>query len=149
VSTSLQLREQMAAILTTEMLFAAFPVQVLPRRMGNPTPPSIDMWPGNGGEMRDYASAGFQTVGGALLFTVRARVAAADSEAQQELLYSFCDDDDPLCVAAALMDDQTLGGYAASVDVRGPSEPTIYQDVIGDPPLLGAQWRVLVEDAET
>jgi len=147
LSTSLELREAMAATLDTAMLFASFPVQVLPRRMGNPTPPCIDMWPGNAGEMRDYTAAGMGDIAGAFLFTVRARVAAADSESQQELLYSFCDDEDPLCVAGVLMEDQTLGGYAASVDVTGPTEPTIYQDVIGDPPLLGAQWRVEVLNA--
>jgi len=107
------------------------------------------MWPGSQGEQRDPAAAGFGDVNGALLFTVRARVAAADNEAEQELLYAFCDEDNPRCVAAALMEDQTLGGLAASVEVLGPSEPTIYQDIAGQTPLLGVQWRVEILNAES
>ncbi len=141
---TLLVREGMADVLEQAFGGNGFPVQVIPRRWYDPTPPAIDMWPGNAGEQRDPAAAGFGDINGALLFTVRARVAAVDNEAQQELLYSFCDDADPLCLAAALMDDQTLGGLASSVEVLGPSEPAIYQDIPAQAPLLGVQWRVEV-----
>src|SRR4029077_14865917 len=109
VNTSLEVTSAIVTVLEGVLLAGVpYVLQVLKVRFGNPTPPCIDMWPGNAGTMHDDVSAGFGAVGGTHLFTVRARVAASDNEAQQELLYSFCDDLDPLSVAAALMDDQTL-----------------------------------------
>ncbi len=150
MSSLLEIREAMVDTLDTVLNGnGGFPVQVLPQRWYAPTPPAIDMWPGNAGEQRDPAAAGFGDVNGALLFTVRARVAAVDNDAQQELLYTFCDEDDPHCVAAVLMDDQTLNGLASSVEVLGPNEPTIYQDIAGQTPLLGVQWRVEILNVTT
>lgn len=150
MSSLLELREEMVSVLDGVLnTTGEFPVQIAPRRLMSPTPPVVDMWPGSQGEQRDPAAAGFGDVNGALLFTVRARVAAADNEAEQELLYAFCDEDDPRCVAAVLMDDQTLNGLASSVKVLGPSEPTIYQDIAGQTPLLGVQWRVEILNAES
>ncbi len=150
MSGLLELREGIVAVLEDAIVAElGFAVQFSPRRLMSPTPPVIDMWPGNAGEQRDGAAAGFQDVNGALLFTVRARVAAADNEAEQELLYALCDEEDPACVAVALMADQTLNGLASSVEVLGPSEPTIYQDVAGQTPLLGVQWRVEILNVTT
>ncbi len=149
MSGLLELREEMVVVLEDVVGGVGFAVQVSPRRLMSPTPPVIDMWPGNAGEQRDPAAAGFGDVNGALLFTVRARVAAADNEAEQELLYAFCDEESSSCVAAALMADQTLNGFASSVEVLGPNEPTIYQDVAGQTPLLGVQWRVEILNVTT
>lgn len=143
----LDILDELAATLDIAVNTTGWPVQVSARRRFSPTPPALDMWPGNAGEQRDTATTGFQETAGTLLVTVRARVAAADHEAQQDLLYAFCDPADPCCVVDALMDDQTLGGLAASVEVLGPSEPTIYQDVAGQTPLLGVQWRVEILEA--
>jgi hypothetical protein len=150
VSTLLELREEIVTVLEAALnVDGEFPVQVAARRLMSPTPPVVDMWPGNAGEIRDPVASGFGDLNGSILITVRARVAAADNEAEQELLYAFCDDEDLRCVAAALMSDQTLNGLASSIEVLGPSEPTIYQDIAGQTPLLGVQWRVEILNVTT
>ena len=86
-------------------------VQVTGRLNPNPTPPSIDIYPGD--PFRDVTTAGFQQIGGELLFTVRARVTTVDNVAGQNLLLRLMDDDDAISVAGTLMDDQTLNGLAS------------------------------------
>ena len=92
-------------------------VQVVGRRNFNPTPPSIDIYPGD--PFRDTPSAGFTETGGELLLTVRARVSTVDNIAGQELLLRLMDDEDAIGVASTLMEDQTLNGLASSVYVEG------------------------------
>lgn len=149
IAALLDILDELRDVLDLSVNTTGWPVQVSARRIFSPTPPAIDMWPGNAGEQRDVATVGFGDTAGTLLVTVRARVAAADHESQQDLLYGFCDTEDPRCVVEALMEDQTLGGLASSVNVLGPSEPTIYQDVAGQTPLLGVQWRVEILEAHS
>ena len=88
-------------------------VQVTGRRNFNPTPPSIDIYPGD--PFRSTPdSAGFGETGGELLLTVRARVTTVDNIAGQDLLLRLMDDEDAISVASTLMEDQTLGGLASS-----------------------------------
>lgn len=115
-------------------------LQVEPRFVYNPTPPTVDIYPGTPG--RDEATAAFDDINGGYRFVVRVRV-AGDEAAQQDLLIAFMDDTDDLCIAHALMDDSTLNGYAASVDVEAPTGFQLYPDLT-DKPLLGVQWPVLV-----
>ena len=72
-------------------------VQVVGRRNFNPTPPSIDIYPGD--PFRDVLSAGFNEPGGELLLTVRARVSTVDNIGGQELLLRLMDDEDAIGVA--------------------------------------------------
>ena len=65
-------------------------VQVEPRMVLNPSPPTIDIYPGD--DSRDPSSAGFDDVAGGYFFTVRARVSTADETAGQDLLLAFMDD---------------------------------------------------------
>jgi hypothetical protein len=90
------------------------------------TTPAIDMYPGVG---RDTESKMFSddTDGGGYLFTVRARLSANDYDSHQRILYRLMDDADSLCIAAALDDDPTLGGLAASLDCTDPSGEVIYE----------------------
>jgi hypothetical protein len=85
----------------------------------NPTPPSIDVYPGD--PFVDDAGAGFTDLDGSVYFTVRARVSTADSYAGQELLLAFMDSGGPLSVQAALAADDTLNGLASQVVVEGPT----------------------------
>lgn len=119
-------------------------VQVVGRRNFNPTPPSIDIYPGDPFRDLTDGTAGFQEVGGALLLTVRARVTTVDNTAGQELLLRFMDDEDDISVAGTLMEDQTLGGLASSVSVDGNSGYISYLDPGQDGALLGCEWRVRV-----
>lgn len=115
-------------------------VQVEPGMVFNATPPTVDVYPGTPG--RDEASAAFDEINGGYNFVVRVRV-AGDEDSQQRLLIQFMDDTNDLCVAAALYEDPTLNGLAASVDVGTPTGWQLYPDLT-DKPLLGVQWPVLV-----
>ncbi len=119
-------------------------VQVVGRRNFNPTPPAIDIYPGD--PFRESPGiAGFGETGGELIFTVRARVTTVDNIAGQELLLRFMDDEDPISVASTLMDDQTLNGLASSVYVEGNSGYLQYvEGGTEGGALLGCEWRVRV-----
>ncbi len=117
-------------------------VQVEPRLVINPTPPCIDIYPGD--PSRDTESAAFDDLTGGYLFTVRARVSTADSEAGQDLLLAFMDDTNDLCLVQALEDEPTLNGLADDLSVRGVTGYVLFPDLGGDGALLGCQWTVLV-----
>lgn len=124
-------------------------LQVEPRLNVNPTSPSIDVYPGD--PLDDPDSQAFGQIGGALIFTVRARVSTADSYAGQDLLLSLMDAESAMSISAALQDDQTLNGLATSVKVEGPSGYEQFVDPgstskghLGGTALLGCTWRVTV-----
>lgn len=122
-------------------------VQVEPRIVLNPTPPVIDMYPGdpsNDPELRGFADM----VGGEIL-TVRARVSTADHTAGQDLLLALMDDEDPLSVMLAIKDDKTLNGLAADLDVRERSGYITFIDSVSDGALLGCTWQVVVIKARS
>lgn len=141
-ASSLEIREAMADQIRAH--YAAeitdLDIQVEPRIVFNPTPPTIDLQPNT--PARDADSAGFGEVDGAFRFYVRLRV-AGDEEAQQELLFAAMDETDDMCVANALLDDPTLNGYAASVFVEAPTGFELAQDVT-DRPLLSVRFPVTV-----
>lgn len=100
-------------------------------RLNSPsTTPAYDIFPGAG---RDTETVMFASDhdGGGYLFTVRARLGSNDYDANQRLLYRNMDDQDDLCIAAAL-DSSTLGGYAADVFCTDPSGEVLYQDPGGN-----------------
>ena len=119
-------------------------IQVEPRMVASPTPPTIDMYPGDVSRGTDAAAFG---VDGEFLFTVRARVAMNDDVAQQDLLLGFMDDVNALSVAAAILDDHTLGGLASSVDCIDPTGYVLYPT--GEATLLGFQFTCRVIRADS
>lgn len=116
--------------------------QVVGRLNLDPTPPCIDIYPGDPFDNLD--ATGFADRNGAYVFTVRARVSTADHVAGQDVLLSWMDADSDTGVAALLEDDQTLNGYAGSVDVESMSGFRHYVDVAGQHAYLGCEWRVRV-----
>jgi hypothetical protein len=110
----------------------------------NPSPPTIDMYPADPSDEPELRAFGEPL--GADLITVRARVGMSDSLAIQDLLLAFMDDDDPLSIARALDDDTTLGGVAASLDVRSRSG---YVRVLEGGDYLGCLWQVIVLKARS
>lgn len=119
-------------------------VQVEPRMVSAPSPPTIDMYPGDLSRGTEAASFG---VDGEHLFTVRARVNENDPVANQDLLLAFMDDVNALSVALALLDDPTLGGLAASLDCVDPTGYVLYP--VGGETLLGFQFTCKVIRAES
>lgn len=123
-------------------------VQVEPRMLINPTEPSIDIYPADPFGVQDTQGFGGQDP--LLNFVVRARISTADQDAGQDMLLSFMDPEDPLSVAVALDDDQTLNGLAGSVYVTGPSGYTLFLDASGNGQgLLGCTWLVSVLNAKS
>jgi hypothetical protein len=102
----------------------------------NPTPPSIDIYPGDPFQQ----GAGFGITEKEVFFTVRARVSTADDEAGQGALRRMMDPADPASVEAALADgdvavignDGSVSGYRQYSDGADPGGAT----------LLGCEWRV-------
>lgn len=119
-------------------------VQVEPRMVGAPTPPCVDMYPGDVSRGTESAAFGLK---GELLFTVRARVAMNDADSQQDLLLAFMDDVNDLSLAAALETDVTLGGLADSLDCLDPTGYVLYP--YGQETLLGFQFTCRVMRANS
>ena len=66
-------------------------LQVYPYLNSNPTPPSLDIYPG----APFQTGAGFGVGQSQVWFTIRARVATADQEAAMKLLLRLMDPNDP------------------------------------------------------
>lgn len=98
-----------------------------------PTPPTLDVYPGN--PFQDGAAFG---VGHSRIYaTVRARVGMDDPEAGMQLLLRLLDPGDPASVEAALADaDWVVVG-------EGVNGFTQYgDDLPGASQMLGSEWRV-------
>ena len=119
-------------------------VQVEPRMISAPTPPTIDMYPGDISRGTEAAAFGTE---GEFLFTVRCRVNENDATANQDLLLAFMDDVNGLSVPMALLEEPTLGGLATSLLVRDPTGFVTYP--FGDATLVGFQFTCLVIRADS
>jgi len=107
-------------------------LQITPYLNVNPTPPSIDVYPG----APFQTGAGFGPASAQVFWTIRARVSTADSEAGQKLLLRMLDPTDPASVEAAIAD-------SVAVTPEGVSEFREYlEDAAENGRLLGAEWRV-------
>lgn len=134
-----QIRTTLQAVNTVE-------VQVEPQYVLNPSPLTIDVYPGD--VARDSASAAFDDDGGYLL-TVRARINTPDFDAAYDVLLSLMDDEDSLCLAQALLDDPTLNGHASDLDVRDPTGLRAYETPSGEGAHLGFQFTAIVLPAKS
>ena len=142
MASLVEIVEAMAAAL--DPVVDAIPgLQVSAYMLGNPTPPCVDIYPGDpffegpsgfGDDIEAY-------------FTVRARTTTADLEGGQKALLRMLDPRAPESVEAALTSDQTLGGVCQSLGVV-PEEVTGYREYLEDTAangrLIGCQWRVRV-----
>jgi hypothetical protein len=109
-------------------------LQVYPYLNPNPTPPSLDIYPG----APFQTGAGFGVGESQVWFTIRARVATADHEAAMRLLLRLMDPNDPASVEAAIAD-------TAAVTPEGVSDFREYlEDAETSGRLLGCEWRVSV-----
>lgn len=141
MSTLAEVVEGLAAAL--EPVRAGLPdLQIYPYWLANPTPPTIDIYPGD--PFQDGAGFGG---GKACFFTVRARVSTADQDAGQQGLLQMLDPEAATSVEGALTADQTLGGLVDSVAVV-PEGTSGYREYLADTAvngrLLGVEWRLEV-----
>ena len=107
-------------------------LQVYAYLNSNPTPPSLDIYPG----APFQTGAGFGVGQSQVWFTIRARVSTADQEAGMKLLLRMMDPNDAASVEAAIAD-------TATVSPEGVSEFREYlEDSSTNGRLLGCEWRV-------
>jgi hypothetical protein len=118
-------------------------LQVYPFWLLAPTPPTIDIYPGDPFQ----EGTGFDSTKKALFWTVRARVTTADQDAGQINLLSMLDPTLATSVEQALIADPTLGGLVDDLAVVNEF-PTGYREYVADTAingrLLGAEWRLEV-----
>jgi hypothetical protein len=114
---------------------------VYPTLAANPTPPAIDIYPGDSFQER----LGFGAGNNLLQFVVRARVNTPDHEGAQETLLGLCDPHADTSVAQAVESDGSLGGLVNDARIiEGPSQYGIYGTPSNAGLLLGCTWTVSV-----
>ena len=139
-----ELLDAMADQIRAAVAAADVDVQVEPRLVPNPSPPTVDMYPGDVSRGTEAAAFG---VNGEFLFTVRARVDTNDHEANQDLLLAFMDDINDLSLPMALLDEPTLGGLASDLDVVDATGFVSYP--FGNETLIGFQFTCKVIRADS
>jgi hypothetical protein len=138
----LAIMDEMADTLRAALVDPDFDIEVHARRVAVPSSAlDVDVYPADP-FVDNTRGAGFGDYTGQHNFIVRARLAALDHTAAQDWLLTFMDDAHDLSVTAALMDDQTLGGYASSVIVDGPSGYVEFIDPGAPTAHIGVEWRV-------
>lgn len=117
-------------------------LQVDGRMMFNPTPPAIDIYPGD--PFQDAIA--FGKGNNEIFLTVRARAHTADHEAGQDLLLAMMDPEADESVAQAILSDRTVGGQIERLNIaEGPSGYGVFPDPSNtEGTLLGCLWRVRV-----
>jgi len=121
--------------------------QVEPKWVINPTPPTVDVMPGDTSTESSESGAMGETavdMADGLWYTVRARVAPNDYSAGQEILYELLSPDSELSIVQALYDDPTLGGAAADVSFDSARGFLPFPTVDGGSFHIGVTWRFLV-----
>jgi len=141
VATLEQILDALAARVTTELDPVIENLQVVPKLTFNPTPPCIDIFPGDP-FFEPIAFDGRY----AYYFTVRARATAADHEGGQSLLLSLMDPSSSTSLADAIEGTYSISGTSYDVTVEeGPSAFGIFNDPGSiENRLLGTLWRVRV-----
>jgi hypothetical protein len=138
--TLLEIAAALAAQVETGLATPLPDLQVAGVRLFNPTPPCVDVYPGD-----PFAEqTGMRHTEQEVTFTVRARVSTADTEGGQELLLDIMDVRSPLSLAGAIYEDRTLAGTVADLRVEGPSGHIMYVDQGGAGSLLGVEWRTVI-----
>jgi len=147
LATKRQLREAIADQIRNVFDGGDLDVQVEPRFCLEPTPPTIDVY--SAPFARDPDSAGFGDISGAYLFTVRARIGTAAYDETYDWLEETMDDASDISLAAALLDDPTLNGYASDLDVRDVNGLRAFEHPSGDGALLGWSFTAFVLPAQS
>ena len=120
--------------------------QVEPRMVVNPTPPTIDIYPGD--PARDEETASFGEMAGGHWINVRARVGVNDHDANQEVLIALKDDEHDICLVQSLYDDPTLGGHASDLQLANESG-FVLAEGLNSEVHIGVIWRFLVLPARS
>lgn len=151
MASKIAILEAMADQIRDALSGADWDFQVEPKMVLSPTPPSVDMYPGDpatNAELASFAATAEDAAAG-FIFNVRARIAPTDHEAGQEVLLELSDPASDLSLVQALYDDPTLGGIASDLNVASESGFTIFTDLDPTKVFLGVLWRFVVIPARS
>jgi hypothetical protein len=139
-----QIRDTMAAE-------SDWDIQVEPTMILNPTPPAIDMYPGDPATEPPSGAFGasYADMSEGHWINIRARVAPNDNIANQEVLLELMDPESSMSLVQALYDDPTLGGHAADVALESTSGYVLVPRIDGSAVHIGVVWRFLVIPARS
>lgn len=115
-------------------------LQVVPMLWASPTPPAIDIYPGDPFQ----EGIAFGRGNNAIFLTVRARVDTPDNEGAQQMLLGLMDPSADESLALAVLSDRHLGGTISDLQVTGPTNYGVFQDAGGNGNWLGCTWTVQV-----
>lgn len=125
---------------------ADWDIQVEPSMILNPTPPTIDMYPGDPSTDGSTAShaATYAQSGEGFWLNIRARVNPNDNIANQEVLLELMDPESDISLVQAIYDDPSLGGHASDINLDSTSGFVLVPKVDGSAVHVGIIWRFLV-----
>jgi hypothetical protein len=148
VSGLVDVLDEMQAVIESAYAGGDLDVQVSRRFMLQPTPPCIDLYPGDPSQDESTANMDDEFGNPGWLITVRTRIATADYDATYDWLLETMDDESDLCLPLLFV-DTTLNGHAMDVDIRNASGLRAYEDVSGPGAYLGWQFTALVMAAKS
>ena len=143
----IEVMNEMADLVRAAVAGNGVDVQVEPRRVLNPTPPTVDIYVGD--PAKGFDAAGFGDMAGEDIYTVRLRVGITDYEENHELLYDFMDEESPLCVPMAILQEDTLNGLVNSIDITSFSGELLFPNLEGTMVHIGCQWGFQVIPARS
>lgn len=148
MSGLVEVLDEMQSVIETAYSGGDLDIQVARRFMLTPTPPCIDLYPGD--PSREDSTANFDDELGnpGYLITVRTRIATGDYDAAYDWLLETMDDESDLCLPLLFV-DESLNGHAMQVDIRNASGLRAYEDVSGNGAYLGWQFTALVMAAKS
>jgi hypothetical protein len=145
MATPAQIMDALASQIQAALCGTADPaieqLQVDGRLIISPTPPAIDIYPGDPFQEQASFKPGDKTFN----FIVRVRVSTADDEGGQDLLLSMMDPTAATSLAKAIEANRTLGNVVGNVLVEGPSGFGVFPEASGTGgSLLGCTWTATV-----
>ena len=151
MASKVAILEAMADQIREALTAVDWDFQVEPNMVLSPTPPAIDMYPGDPATQAELASFGADAsdMAAGFVFNVRARIAPTDHDAGQEVLLELSDPASDLSLVQALYDDPTLGGIASDLNLTSQSGFTLFSDLDPTKVYLGMLWRFLVIPARS
>lgn len=135
------IRAALADQLRTALVPVIPDLQVEPRRVMRPSPPTLDVLLGDTAQ----TAIAFGAAEVELVYLIRARVGTPDRDAAGDLLDELADPVGDGSVVLAIMADPTLGGTVSqAVVTAGPSGELLFPALDGQGDYLGCTWTVTV-----
>ena len=130
---------------------ADWDIQVEPTMVLNPTPPAIDMYPGDPSTPSGIGGHGaaYEDINDGFSLNIRARVSPNDNIANQDVLFDLLDPESDISLVQTLYDDPSLGGYAADINLTQTSGFVLVPKIDGSGVHIGVIWTFLVIPARS